>query len=130
MTTTQLGRQLDIEALNNAKNKVTLGFKCDAQVKLELALEAEEKGVSLSQFIETLVLQRKEEKYTQEELDRITNELNDEIVFYEHPKLYQALKLYHGRIITYTNEMGQQVTITVNDIRDVFTIFINHIQLT
>ncbi len=44
----KIGRRLDIEAMNQAKNKVTLGFKCDPQVKLDLALEAEAKGISLS----------------------------------------------------------------------------------
>lgn len=136
----KLGRRLDIDALNQAKNKVTLGFKCNAQLKLQLALEAEQKGVSLSQHIETIVTKRNEiknaygdvsieELYTQEQVDIIAQELVDEIAFYEHPKLIKALEMYKGREMSYRNDQGQLVRITIRSIQDVFTIFINHIQL-
>lgn len=47
---------LNLEGLEDEKNKVTIGFKCQAQMKLRLANEATAKGLTLSEYVETLIM--------------------------------------------------------------------------
>jgi antitoxin component of RelBE/YafQ-DinJ toxin-antitoxin module len=48
-------KALNLEGLEDERNKVTVGFKCQAHLKLTLANEAQEKGLTLSEYVETLV---------------------------------------------------------------------------
>jgi hypothetical protein len=130
MRNLNIGRKIDLDALNLAINKVTVGFKCDPETKLKLILEAEKEGVSLSSYIEGIILRRELELFTNEEVNQILDEMNEELNFYEHPKLQKALTMYRGKEISFTNEDGQVETITVRGLHDVFTVFINYIKLT
>jgi chromosome segregation ATPase len=47
---------LNLEGLEDEKNKVTIGFKCQALMKLRLANEATAKGLTLSEYVETLIM--------------------------------------------------------------------------
>lgn len=49
-------KALNLEGLEDEKNKVTIGFKCQAQMKLRLANEATAKGLTLSEYVETLIM--------------------------------------------------------------------------
>lgn len=49
------GRALQLEGLENARNKVTLGFKCDRGTKIQLAHEANQNGMTLSEYVETVI---------------------------------------------------------------------------
>ena len=52
------GRALQLEGLENARNKVTLGFKCDAGTKIQLAHEANQNQMILSEYVETVISMR------------------------------------------------------------------------
>lgn len=81
----QLGmnpKALKLEGLEGEKNKVTVGFKCHAQTKLRLANDATAKGITLSEYVETLILtngqnNRAAEKLTLKEIE--VNRLNEQI---------------------------------------------------
>jgi hypothetical protein len=126
---TRTGRELDVEALNQAINKVTLGFKCNPQVKLRLALEAEEEGVSLSSYIEGIILKREAELYSQEEVDQMLGEMDDELNFYEHIKIQKAFKLYEGKTLEYVDDHGKTQSILIRSFRNMFMFFIHQIKL-
>lgn len=49
-------KALNLEGLEEEKNKVTVGFKCHAQTKLHLANVATIKGLTLSEYVETLIM--------------------------------------------------------------------------
>lgn len=52
------GRALQLEGLENARNKVTLGFKCDAGTKILLAQEASQSSMTLSEYVDTVISAR------------------------------------------------------------------------
>jgi hypothetical protein len=61
MKTHKIGRQFNKEALINAKNKVTVGFKTCPKTKMDLHSEAISLGLSLSEYLDTLLELRHEE---------------------------------------------------------------------
>ena len=46
MNEIRTGRALQLDALEFAQNKVTLGFKCSAGTKIQLAQEAQKTGMT------------------------------------------------------------------------------------
>jgi hypothetical protein len=127
MNNINIGRKIDIEALNQAINKVTLRFKCDPQVKLRLAMEAEKEGLSLSSYIESIILRRELELFTYEEVNQMLHEMNEELNFYEHIKIQKAFKAYKGKTLEFKDELGRPQSILIRSLKDMFTVFVNHI---
>jgi macrodomain Ter protein organizer (MatP/YcbG family) len=60
MNEIRTGRALQLEGLQYATNKVTLGFKCEARTKIELAQEAQQMGMTLSEYVDTIISTRKQ----------------------------------------------------------------------
>ncbi len=50
--------EIDYEAIENATSKITTGFRCDPELKLQLADEATELGISLSEHLENILCNR------------------------------------------------------------------------
>lgn len=50
--------EIDYEAIENATSKITTGFRCDPELKLQLAEEATELGISLSEHLENILCNR------------------------------------------------------------------------
>lgn len=48
-------KALNLEAIKNSEKNVTLGFKCEPELKLLLAEEAHEAGLTLSLYVKKLV---------------------------------------------------------------------------
>jgi chromosome segregation ATPase len=62
-------KALNLEGLEDEKNKVTIGFKCQAQLKLRLANEATATGLTLSEYVETLILTNGQNNQASEKLN-------------------------------------------------------------
>lgn len=140
MTDIRTGRALQLEGLQFAQNKVTLGFKCNAGTKIQLAQEAQQIGMTLSEYVDTVIssrhsLQSQGSKSTSELAPKIEQQkrqiqqLEAKVSFYENDLMKNAFAKYQGRTIPYMNNNGQQVQRTVNQIEDVFLIMNDIIKL-
>ncbi|WP_341228456.1 hypothetical protein [uncultured Arcticibacterium sp.] len=127
--TIRTGRPLDVDALVQAKNKVTLGFKCDAQLKMDLALEAEKFGMTLSEYTEIIACKRHDSKSNQTLLKEI-EVLRAKVSFYENDLLKKALVTYKGKLIPYKDIYGDSKEIQIQTIEDVYTVFIHTLKTT
>lgn len=140
MNEVRTGRPLHLDALEFAQNKVTLGFKCSAGTKIQLAQEAQTIGMTLSEYVDTLISSRHS---LQSQTPRSTSELSPKVEiqqkqiqqleakvsFYENDFLKSAFNQNRGETVTYQNKKGQSVKLTVNRIEDVYTILINSVNL-
>jgi hypothetical protein len=134
------GRALQLEGLQFAQNKVTLGFKCDAGTKIQLAQEAQQIGMTLSEYVDTVIgsrhsLQNQAPKSTSELAPKIEmqkkqiQQLEAKINFYENDFLKSAFNHYRGQTVPFQSSNGQSVQLTVNRIEDVYTILVNSVNL-
>jgi hypothetical protein len=76
-------KALNLEGLEDAKNKVTIGFKCQAQMKLRLANEATAKGLTLSEYAEALIMTNGHNNQAAEKLtlnDVEIRQLNEQVI--------------------------------------------------
>jgi hypothetical protein len=136
------GRALQLEGLENARNKVTLGFKCEAGTKIQLAQEANQNGMTLSEYVETVVSMRHQKavanthqksSYTLSEWEskvnnakRQSEQLQTHLDFYEkNSVLLELFKSYKGQSIPYINTQGHKQTIIINQASDIFTVLIH-----
>lgn len=135
------GRALQLEGLENARNKVTLGFKCDASTKIQLAQEASQYEMTLSEYVDTVIATRHQSKavtgtentsklLAQLEKERLkSRQLGASLNYYEYnPILQDLLKNYQGQTQHYTDSFGQVKTITIKNVADIFAIVINSFQ--
>ena len=135
------GRPLQIEELANAKNKVTLGFKCNAGTKIQLAKEAQQHGMTLSEYVDTLVLLRHQKQTKEESLksnsvllkaEREVESLKSRVVdlqgrlhFYEgNTLIVDMFNAHRGQKVHLSDEKGKQRSITIDSISDIFTVLI------
>ena len=140
MNEIRTGRALHLDALEFAQNKVTLGFKCSAGTKIQLAQEAQKTGMTLSEYVDTVIssrhsLQNQVPRSTSELAPKVEmqqrqiQQLEAKIGFYENDFLKSAFNQYRGETVTYQNNKGQSVKLTVNRIEDVYTILLNSVNL-
>lgn len=123
------GRALQLDEISNSQNKVTLGFKCSALLKIELANEAARVGMSLSEYVETITQNRNlnlgnssssphsnEINNLNQHLKEIQRKLS---FFYDEPMMKSAFQRYKGQIIPYTDKDGifrKDAVIAIEDI--------------
>lgn len=138
------GRALQLEGLENARNKVTIGFKCEPLTKIELAQEAHQSGLTLSEYVETIVSLRHSQgvenssqlKYANENIQLLEKQVyslhNDldmhktQLSFYEEdPIMLQLFERYAGHIFNYRTPQGILKTLRIEQVMDIFTILIN-----
>jgi hypothetical protein len=133
--TMRTGRALQLEEIANSPNKVTLGFKCNAQLKISLAMEAQGYSMSLSEYVETIVENRHVQKQNVAKTQS-TNEsgeiwqLNNQIkelkaklaFFYDEPMMKKAFQQSKGQIIPYTDKNGIPRRDAIINIEDVYKI--------
>jgi macrodomain Ter protein organizer (MatP/YcbG family) len=55
-------KALQLNGLDTATRKVTIGFKCNPKIKLKLAQDACKYGLTLSEYVENLILNLEEVK--------------------------------------------------------------------
>ena len=127
------GRALQLEGLEFATNKVTIGFKCNAGTKIQLAQEANLYGLTLSEYVDTILGQRhhqaKQQKtemtYSKEELEVLIKK----IAFYENDRMQQAYETHKGNTLNIMCIDNTERQFQVNHIEDIFTIIMNLVKL-
>ncbi len=115
-------KALYLDGLDTATKKVTVGFKCNPKIKLKLAQDASKFGLTLSEYVENLLLNIEGTK--QPEPKEIL-EMKDKIVFYENDILKSMFKEYAGNEIQFKNANGEDLKIKIKDTKDIYTIIIN-----
>lgn len=115
-------KALHLDGLDTATRKVTVGFKCNPKVKLRLAQEANKYGLTLSEYIETLLLEVEGVKQPE---DKIVLGLMEKIAFYENDILKALFGEYEGKHYEFKNANGQDLNIKVTEPKDIYTIIIN-----
>lgn len=126
--TTRTGRGLDVNALANATAKVTLGFKCEAQLKMDLAIEADRYSMSLSEYVEVLVARRHENHSENENRGEIER-LKKRLCIYENEKLYKIFEKFKGKAIPYMDNNSVERQIIVSDLPDAFFAVISSVKI-
>jgi hypothetical protein len=144
MNEVRIGRALQLTGLENAKNKVTIGFKADATTKIQLAKEANECGLTLSEYIDYRLSQRNEDTSVNSIKEVIVpdpktsadlsiarkmyqNAMN-KVKFYENDFLQNAFKKYQGQSIKIEKD-GKIQEIIINSLEDTYTAILSTIKL-
>jgi hypothetical protein len=115
-------KALNLEKLRQTNKRVTLGFKCSPQLKISLANQAESNNMTLSEYVEGLVMYVDEEhQFLRLRINKLTKEVN----FYENQKLNQLFNENKGRLLYYVNTDNEQKEIRIDTIKDLYTILVN-----
>lgn len=115
-------KALNLEKLIGIKNKVTLGFKCSPELKLKLADGASDRGLTLSNYTEMLLLDL-DEIITEKvfELELVNNKIN----FYESNELKALFNKHKGKTVAFKNSNNEMVNQKINCIEDVYLVLVN-----
>jgi hypothetical protein len=124
-------------AISVSQRKITLGFKCSPSVKAYLALDAESKGLTLSAYVESLIIAmpklNDQLNYFIIENQNIQNKIDSmskRISVYENKQLNDLYKNNLNKIVTYTNKKGDIVEKEILILQDVYEVIINSFQYT
>lgn len=115
-------KALQLAGLDAISKKVTIGFKCNPKVKLQLAKDAKNYGLTLSEYVENLVLTHEYGK--PEEMKQVID-LKNALAFYENDFLIGLYRQYKGQELEFKTVEGLDLKIKVNEPRDIYTIIIN-----
>lgn len=119
-------KALNLDAVKNSQVKVTLGFKCNPGLKLKLAENAVQLGLTLSEYVENLIMNYEKIGIKEKEtLIRNNKELLERINFYENDLLKKLLAQYKGESVEFKNLQNETVNLKILVIQDVFTVMIN-----
>lgn len=115
-------KALNLDKIRNTDKKVTLGFKCSPETKIELAEKARNFGLTLSEYVQNIIKNRKSEK---DVLINKIKELSDRLTFYENDTLKDIFKENENKLISFENKEGKKVNIKITDIKDAYFVIIN-----
>jgi len=118
-------KALNLDAVRNSKSRVTVGFKCEPSLKLSLAEAAEEEGLTLSEFVEAVLLNYENNYQRLEKLTETINSQNKIIGFYENDILKKLFVRHKNQVVEYINGEQQKVNAKISDLKDVYTVIIN-----
>ncbi len=119
-------KALNLELLEVIEKPVTLGFKVNPDVKLRLAKDATQSGMSLSMYVKKILTDK--HRFSKKEIEElnISNQiLTEKIKIYENATLKSLYNKYKGKNLNYKNNSGEINQIVINDIVDVHNIIIN-----
>jgi hypothetical protein len=133
------GRALQLEGLENARNKVTLGFKCDAGTKILLAQEANQSGMTLSEYVDTVISARHYQnqqstgthfnsdlKLKLEKSKQENQQILKALEFYESNAILKNLFFQNqGKKIQFPDAYGRNQEIRIQSVADIFTVIIH-----
>lgn len=130
-------KALNIDAIKRSQVKVTLGFKCNPAVKLDLTQKANKLGLTLSEYVENLIMNserlleklKDQEQEEKERLTLINIEQKEKIDFYEGGFLKSLFSKCKNQYAEYVNERNEIVNLKINNIEDLFTIIVNSFKL-
>ncbi len=114
------------------RNKICISFKAAPELKIRLFEAADKAGVTTSEFIETLLhgfkdFQTFNKTALPVDIEKLTEEnrqLKSRIDFYEQSKLVKVLADNKGKNFRFTDVDGNFSDITVDTIKDAFTLLI------
>lgn len=119
-------KALNLELLEVIEKPVTLGFKVNPDVKLKLAKDATQSGMSLSMYVKKILTDKyKFSKKELEELYKSNKILNERIQIYENPTLKSLYLRHRGKNVKYRDSKGENKEIIINDIIDVHNVIVN-----
>jgi len=119
-------KALNLKILEVIEKPVTLGFKVNPDIKLRLAKDATEYGMSLSTYVKKILTDKhKFYKKELEELYKSNKMLNERIQIYENATLKSLYSRHRGKNLKYRDSEGKNKEIVINDIADVHNIIIN-----
>ncbi|MES2795438.1 MAG: hypothetical protein V4683_05700 [Bacteroidota bacterium] len=144
MNDIRIGRALKLEGLENARNKVTIGFKADAVTKIQLAKEANECGLTLSEYIDYRLSQRNDDSFVNSIKEVIVpdpktladlaiaqrmyqNAIN-KVKFYENDFLQNAFRKYQGQSIKIEKD-GTIQEVVINSLEDTYIAILSTLKL-
>ena len=120
-------KALNLDGLDKINKKVTVGFKCNPTLKLQLANEAKYRGLTLSEYVENLLSALGDnDSLNSKKID----ELKDQLEFYENKTLLSFYNKYKGQEIKFNNVEGDSMQVKVKDPKDIYTVLINSFKLT
>ena len=122
-------KDLNLDQLMNKSNKVTLGFRCTANIKLELAVEAHELGLNLSEYVESLIIARKHKGVEDSFLRTKTSEIENRLKSYETKKLMELFWQYKGKYVDYRDGEGNRYSMQVTEPHHIFEIVMNSFKI-
>ncbi len=120
-------KALNLDGLDEINKKVTVGFKCNSRLKLRLANEARHRGLTLSEYVENLLLALEDnDESSQKEIDKLKGQLG----FYENDTLLSFYNKYKGQEIKFNNVEGDSMQVKIKEPKDIYTVLINSFKLT
>lgn len=126
-------KALNLAAIKNSDTNVTLGFKCEPALKLLLAKDAENVGMTLSSYVNQLIISHNEiinqiSKREKEKNERFADKnriLNEKVAFYENEILQNLFQMNKNKKVTYLNKEGETVNHQILTIGDTYLALIN-----
>ena len=123
-------KALNLDAIKLSQTKVTLGFKCYPKVKLDLAQKAQQLGLTLSEYVENLIMNHEKILVRENEKLITTNkELAQRIDFYENDFLKKLYQQYKNQSVEYFDSGNQIINLKIANIQDVYTVIINSFKI-
>ncbi len=123
-------KALNIEKIKSSKSKVTLGFKCNPALKLELAENSKKLGLTLSEYVENLICNYDKISLSEKAaLTEIVNAQSKKIKFYENDILTTFYKQYQNQDVNYLNTKNASVSLKITSVEDIYTILINSFKI-
>jgi len=119
-------KALNLELLEVIGKPVTLGFKVNPDVKLKLAKDATQSGMSLSMYVKKILTDKHRfSKKELEELYKSNKILIERVQIYENATLKSLYLRHRGKNVKYTDSKGENKEIIINDIVDVHNVIVN-----
>ncbi|MEO6731919.1 MAG: hypothetical protein ABIN01_11940 [Ferruginibacter sp.] len=115
-------KALKLDGLDSSTKKVTIGFKCNPRIKLKLAQDAIKYGLTLSEYVENLLLDL--EGAHRPDANQIF-ELSEKLAFYENDILKTLFKQYESQEMVIKKADCEDFKIRINEPKDIYSIIIN-----
>ena len=115
-------KTVDTQEVTRKENKVTLGFRCNPNLKLQLATTAQNYGFTLSEYVESILT---EFDLFQKENEKLKSKVN----FYENDFLKSIFKKHKNTHLKFKNSKGEHQEMDIKNIQDIYTILINIVKV-
>ena len=130
-------KALNLEAVKLSNNKVTLGFKCIPYIKLDLAQKAQQLGLTLSEYVENLIMNSEKlfekikirEKEEKEMLTQIIEEQKKCLSFYENDIMKDLFEQFKNKTAEFKNDKNDVVNLKIVDIKSLYTVIISSFKI-
>ena len=85
--------------------------------------------MSLSEYVELITANRNNQTYDDGKLQVELKRLEEKVSFYESDLLRKAYKKHKGEVIDYVSVSGDEKSISINRIEDIFVVILDSIKL-